>query len=71
MSKREGVRRKMAEMPRFTHELAAEEKEKQERLLRTMPVGVVLIFPKDADPNASPEWPGTWEQVSSLWKRVE
>ena len=56
--------------PRFTHDLTPEEKERQELLLRTMPVGLLMHFRPGIDPNEAPDTPGEWELVSQLWMRV-
>ena len=55
----------------FTHDLSPEEKERQELLMRAMPVGVIMTFHPDVDPNSDSEYPGKWEKVSELWERIE
>lgn len=61
----------MEQTPRFTHNMSAEEKERQELLMRAMPVGVIMTFHPDVDPNSGNEYPGKWEKVSELWERIE
>ncbi len=61
----------MERLPRFTHDMSAEEKQRQELLMRAMPVGVIMTFHPDVDPNSDNEYPGKWEKVSELWERIE
>lgn len=56
---------------RFTHDMSAEEKERQELLMRAMPMGVIMAFRPDEDPNSGNEYPGEWEKVSELWERIK
>lgn len=55
----------------FTHDLSAEEMEQQEMFIQAMPVGVMMMFCPDEDPNSGNEYPGKWEKVSELWERIE